>query len=63
MRYGWRDVARCEMSILLFVPEPAYKQNGYYNDLLFPGEMIFMKSGVVKINFGAADSLECLATV
>jgi len=47
----------------LMVPEAAYERNGFRNNVLFPGGMILEKSGEVKIYYGAADTVECLATV
>jgi len=47
----------------LMVPEAAYERNGFRNNVLFPGGMILEKSGEVKIYYGAADTLECQATV
>ena len=35
---------------------------GFRNDVLFPGGMILEESGEVKIYYGAADTVECLAT-
>ncbi len=32
------------------------------NDVIFPGGMILEDSGEVKIHYGAADTVECLAT-
>ena len=32
------------------------------NDVIFPGGMIVEESGEVKIYYGAADTVECLAT-
>jgi len=46
----------------LMVPELDYERNGFRNDVLFPGGMILEKSGEVKIYYGAADTVECLAT-
>jgi beta-1,4-mannooligosaccharide/beta-1,4-mannosyl-N-acetylglucosamine phosphorylase len=47
----------------LMVPEYSYEKNGFRNDVLFPGGMILEKSGEVKIYYGAADTVECLATI
>ncbi len=46
----------------LLVPEVAYETEGFRNDVLFPGGMILEESGEVKIYYGAADTVECLAT-
>ena len=47
----------------LLAPEAAYETNGgFRNDVIFPGGMILEPSGEVKIYYGAADTVECLAT-
>jgi len=47
----------------LMVPEAPYEtKGGYRNDVVFPGGMILEDSGEVKIYYGAADTVECLAT-
>ena len=47
----------------LLVPEAPYEiEGGYRNDVIFPGGMILEDSGEVKIYYGAADTVECLAT-
>lgn len=46
----------------LMVPELPYEQIGFRNDVLFPGGMILEETGEVKIYYGAADTVECLAT-
>jgi len=35
---------------------------GFRNDVIFPGGMIVEESGEVKLYYGAADTVECLAT-
>ncbi|XHR29643.1 MAG: glycoside hydrolase family 130 protein [Chthoniobacteraceae bacterium] len=42
--------------------EAPYERNGFRNDVIFPGGMILEDSGEVKIYYGAADTVECLAT-
>ena len=37
------------------------KKNGFRGDVIFPGGMILEESGDVKIYYGAADTVECLA--
>ncbi len=37
-------------------------EDGFRNDVIFPGGMILEDSGEVKIYYGAADTVECLAT-
>jgi beta-1,4-mannooligosaccharide/beta-1,4-mannosyl-N-acetylglucosamine phosphorylase len=46
----------------LLAPEAPYERDGFRNDVLFPGGMILEDSGEVKIYYGAADTVECLAT-
>lgn len=46
----------------LLDPETAYEKDGFRNDVIFPGGMILEDSGEVKIYYGAADAVECLAT-
>ncbi|BFT74047.1 glycoside hydrolase family 130 protein [Paenibacillus sp. P36] len=47
----------------LLAPEAEYETSGgFRNDVIFPGGMILEPSGEVKIYYGAADTVECLAT-
>jgi beta-1,4-mannooligosaccharide/beta-1,4-mannosyl-N-acetylglucosamine phosphorylase len=46
----------------LIAPETEYELTGYRGDVLFPGGMILEPDGEVKIYYGAADTVECLAT-
>ena len=46
----------------LLAPEAPYERDGYRNDVIFPGGMILEDSGEVKLYYGAADTVECLAT-
>ena len=46
----------------LMVPEEKYEIEGFRGHVLFPGGLILEDSGEVKIYYGAADSVECLAT-
>ena len=46
----------------LIVPETDYEKIGFRGDVIFPGGMILEDSGEVKIYYGAADTVECLAT-
>lgn len=47
----------------LLVPEAPYEvANGFRNHVIFPGGMILEDTGEVKIYYGAADTVECLAT-
>jgi len=48
----------------LMVPEASYEtRGGFRNDVIFPTGMILESSGEVKIYYGAADTVTCLATV
>ena len=47
----------------LLAPEAEYEtEGGFRNNVIFPGGMILEESGEVKIYYGAADTVECLAT-
>jgi len=46
----------------LMVPEELYEKEGFRGHVLFPGGMILEPDGKVKIYYGAADTVECLAT-
>jgi beta-1,4-mannooligosaccharide/beta-1,4-mannosyl-N-acetylglucosamine phosphorylase len=47
----------------LLFPEASYEiEGGFRNDVIFPGGMILEDNGEVKIYYGAADTVECLAT-
>lgn len=46
----------------LLAPEAGYETRGYRGGVIFPGGMILEDSGEVKIYYGAADTVECLAT-
>lgn len=47
----------------LLAPEAPYEvSGGFRNNVIFPGGMILEDSGEVKIYYGAADAVECLAT-
>ena len=47
----------------LIAPEAPYEiDGGFRNNVIFPGGMILEDSGEVKIYYGAADTVECLAT-
>jgi beta-1,4-mannooligosaccharide/beta-1,4-mannosyl-N-acetylglucosamine phosphorylase len=47
----------------LLAPEAPYETaGGFRNDVIFPGGMILEDDGEVKIYYGAADTVECLAT-
>lgn len=46
----------------LMTPEAPYELEGYRGHVLFPGGVILEGDGEVKIYYGAADTVECLAT-
>ena len=47
----------------LLAPEAEYEcDNGFRTHVVFPGGMILEETGEVKIYYGAADTVECLAT-
>jgi len=57
-----RQVVGLARSSLLAPEAPYETQGGFRNDVIFPGGMILEESGEVKIYYGAADSVVCLAT-
>jgi len=46
----------------LLAPAADYEKKGFRGSVIFPGGMILEESGEVKIYYGAADTVECLAT-
>lgn len=46
----------------LLVPEAPYEVDGFRGNVIFPGGMILEDSGEVKIYYGGADTVTCLAT-
>ena len=46
----------------LIAPERDYELDGFRGGVVFPGGMIAEPDGTVKIYYGAADTVECLAT-
>lgn len=46
----------------LITPKEKYETDGFRNNVIFPGGMILEDNGEVKIYYGAADTVECLAT-
>lgn len=46
----------------LLTPREPYELDGFRGEVIFPGGMILEDSGEVKIYYGAADTVECLAT-
>ena len=57
----WKVIGLCREPLL--APEAPYETDGgFRNDVIFPGGMILEDGGEVKIYYGAADTVECLAT-
>jgi beta-1,4-mannooligosaccharide/beta-1,4-mannosyl-N-acetylglucosamine phosphorylase len=57
----WKVIGLCPEPLL--APEAPYEvAGGFRNHVIFPGGMILEDSGEVKIYYGAADTVECLAT-
>lgn len=56
----WHIIGMCPVPVL--EAEMDYEHVGYRGDVIFPGGMILEDSGEVKIYYGAADTVECLAT-
>lgn len=56
----WRVTSM--LPVPLLKPEAPYEREGFRGDVLFPGGLILEDSGEVKIYYGAADTVECLAT-
>ncbi|HMA99451.1 MAG TPA: glycoside hydrolase family 130 protein [Spirochaetota bacterium] len=56
----WKVVARAKDPIL-YVSEP-YEMIGQVPNVIFPGGVIPEKDGTVKVYYGAADYVQCLAT-
>ncbi|MEM6313359.1 MAG: glycoside hydrolase family 130 protein [Planctomycetota bacterium] len=46
----------------LLAPETDYELKGFRGSVIFPGGMLLEPEGEVKIYYGAADTVECLAT-
>lgn len=46
----------------LLAPEAPYELDGFRGNVIFPGGMVLEDTGEVKIYYGAADTVECLAT-
>jgi len=60
LKQPWRVTSM--LPVPLLKPEAPYERTGYRGDVLFPGGLIIEDSGEVKIYYGAADTVECLAT-
>ena len=46
----------------LIAPEVSYELEGFRGNVVFPGGMILEENGEVKLYYGAADTVEALAT-
>lgn len=55
-----RVIGMCKQPLIS--PVEDYERDGFRNDVIFPGGMILEDNGEVKIYYGAADTVECLAT-
>ena len=51
----------CKEPVLVPEPQYGYEAEGYRDYVIFPGGMILENDGMVKIYYGAADTVECLA--
>ncbi len=57
----WKIIGMCKTPLL--APEADYEiAGGLRNNVIFPGGMILEDSGEVKLYYGSADTVECLAT-
>lgn len=56
----WKVIGRCPTSLI--APETDYERFGFRDEVIFPGGMILEDDGEVKIYYGAADTVEALAT-
>lgn len=57
----WKVIGLCKEPLL--TPEAPYEvDEGFRTNVIFPGGMILEDSGEVKIYYGGADTVECLAT-
>ena len=60
LKEPWKVVGMSKAPLM--APEAPYETDGFRGNVLFPGGMILEDSGEVKIYYGAADTVECLAT-
>ncbi len=56
----WRVIGMSREPLL--APELDYELDGFRGSVIFPGGMLLEPDGEVKIYYGAADTVECLAT-
>jgi beta-1,4-mannooligosaccharide/beta-1,4-mannosyl-N-acetylglucosamine phosphorylase len=56
----WKVIGLCPEPLL--TSDRPYELDGFRGSVIFPGGMVLEDSGEVKIYYGAADTVECLAT-
>jgi beta-1,4-mannooligosaccharide/beta-1,4-mannosyl-N-acetylglucosamine phosphorylase len=56
----WRIKGMCKTPLMM--PEAPYEVDGFRGHVLFPGGLVLEDDGEVKMYYGAADTVECLAT-
>ncbi|MCC7145642.1 MAG: glycoside hydrolase family 130 protein [Phycisphaeraceae bacterium] len=56
----WRVIGLCPQPLM--VPEAPYELDGFRGGVLFPGGFLDEPDGTVKIYYGAADTVQALAT-
>ncbi|MCY3021488.1 MAG: glycoside hydrolase family 130 protein [Planctomycetota bacterium] len=56
----WRVIGLSREPVL--VPETSYELDGFRGSVIFPGGLLAEQDGTVKTYYGAADTVECLAT-
>ncbi len=56
----WKVIGICPTPLL--EAETKYEIEGYRGEVIFPGGMLLDDDGTVRIYYGAADTVECLAT-
>lgn len=57
----WKVTGMCKTPLI--APEAPYEvDGGFRNHVIFPGGLILEDSGELKIYYGSADTVECLAT-
>jgi len=58
----WKRIGMCRQPLMVPEPDAPYEMDGFRGSVLFPGGMILEDDGEVKIYYGAADTVEALAT-
>ena len=58
----WQVIGLCREPLMAPSESHAYETRGYRGHVLFPGGMILEDDGEVKVYYGAADTVEALAT-